>query len=66
MARPTLEQDQKTFLARVRRAKKSLGNLSLRSELGWSENRYWKVHSALAENGRIVRGRGRGGSVAAA
>jgi type I restriction enzyme M protein len=66
MARPTLEQDRKTFLSQLRRLKTSVGNLALRAQLGWNEARYWKVHSSLAEEGRIVKGRGRGGSVQAA
>ncbi len=66
MARPTLIDDRKMFLTRLRRIKSSVGNMALRTELGWNENRYWKVHSSLAEEGRILKGRGRGGSVQAA
>jgi hypothetical protein len=62
MARPTLKQDAKTFLVTLRRSK-SLGNMALRDTLGWSEERYWKVHSALIEDGKVEKGRGRGGSV---
>ena len=62
MARPTLSEDTKAFLATLRRPK-SLGNGTLRSMLGWSETRYWKTHEALIEAGKIVKGRGRGGSV---
>lgn len=63
MARPTLAEDRKTFLAAIRKHPDTVGNLALRSELGWSEDRYWKVHTSLVDDGRIERGRGRGGSV---
>ena len=63
MARPTFNEDRKTFLSVVRKQSDFVGNGALRSELGWREDRYWKVHSVLIEEGRIVRGRGRGGSV---
>lgn len=39
------------------------GNKSLREELNWDEDFYWKVQGKLIEEGRIVPGRGRGGSV---
>ena len=63
MARPTLNDDRKTFLSELRRIRTSVGNVTLRAQLGWNEARYWKVHSSLAEEGRILKGRGRGGSV---
>ena len=62
MARPTLEADRQTFLSALPR-KDTIGNISLRTELGWRDERYWRVHHSLVEDGRIVRGRGRGGSV---
>jgi hypothetical protein len=63
MARPSLDEDRRTFLSELRRIKTSAGNLALRAKLGWNEARYWKVHTSLVEEGRIVKGRGRGGSV---
>ena len=63
MARPTLKDDCKTLLAQLRRLKTSVGNLALRTQLGWNEARYWKAHTSLVEDGRIAKGRGRGGSV---
>jgi type I restriction enzyme M protein len=63
MARPTLNEDRKTFLAALRKQADTVGNGALRIELGWREERYWNVHHSLVEDGRIVRGRGRGGSV---
>jgi hypothetical protein len=65
MARPTISDDSKKFLTALKRVD-SIGNARLREELGWNENRYWKVHADLFERGKIVKGRGRGGSVARA
>ena len=62
MARPNQNQDTKAFLSTLRKARSS-GNGALRRELGWSESRYWKAHSALIDAGKIHKGRGRGGSV---
>ena len=39
------------------------GNGRLRDALKWEEEFYWKVQGKLIEEGRIVPGRGRGGSV---
>lgn len=44
----------------------SAGNGRLRETLGWQDDTYWNVHAALVEDGTIVAGRGRGGSVAVA
>ena len=63
MARPSIADDRKTFLSLIRKQSNSIGNGALRTELGWNEDRYWKVQTSLVEEGRIVRGRGRGGSV---
>jgi type I restriction enzyme M protein len=64
MSRPTINDDRKKFLSALGRT--TVGNGALRKELGWNETRYWKVHSSLLEDARIIRGRGRGGSVARA
>jgi type I restriction enzyme M protein len=66
MARPTLEQDCKTFIAALLELGSSAGNGALRDALGWSETRYWKVHASLFDAEMIVKGRGRGGSVSLA
>lgn len=63
MARPSLAEDRKAFLAALPKRSESIGNGALRAFLGWREDRYWKVHHSLADDNRIVRGRGRGGSV---
>ena len=65
MARPSITDDCKTFLAALRRID-LIGNFALRKTLGWNEDRYWKVHAALVEGDKIVKGRGRGGSVSRA
>ncbi len=66
MARPSLDQDAKTFVATLRELGSAAGNGALRTALGWSESRYWKVHSSLIEAAKIIKGRGRGGSVSLA
>jgi type I restriction enzyme M protein len=66
MARPDIKQDSKAFVATLRKLGASAGNGALRGALGWSDTRYWKVHANLVEAGRVVKGRGRGGSVAIA
>jgi type I restriction enzyme M protein len=40
------------------------GNQSLRQELGWDETTYNAVKEDLVNSGRLISGRGRGGSVA--
>jgi len=40
------------------------GNLALREALGWDEPTYNGVKNNLIASGRLVSGRGRGGSVA--
>jgi hypothetical protein len=63
MARPSLAEDRKAFLSALPKRSESIGNGALRAQLGWREDRYWKVHHSLVDDNRIVRGRGRGGSV---
>jgi hypothetical protein len=41
----------------------SSGNKALRQQLDWDEELYWKVQGKLISEGRIVTGRGKGGSV---
>jgi len=41
------------------------GNKALREALGWSgdEDRYWQAHARAIDSGKVVPGRGKGGSV---
>lgn len=41
----------------------SIGNERLRRRLGWNEQQYWSTRNQLLEQGLILRGRGRGGSI---
>ncbi len=66
MARADIKQDAKTFISTLRKLGSAAGNGALRSALGWSESRYWKVHASLVESGKVAKGRGRGGSVSLA
>ena len=51
------------FVEVLRRLGGSSGNKSLRHELGWEEEFYWKVQGQLISQGQIATGRGQGGSV---
>lgn len=63
MAKPSINDDAKVFLSTLRKIRERVGNGFLRGTLGWREERYWRVHELLLDRGKIVRGRGRGGSV---
>jgi hypothetical protein len=62
MPRPSFSDDKKKFVSALPRGE-AIGNQSHMLELGWSSVRYWKVHESLVNVGRILRGRGRGGTV---
>lgn len=51
------------FIAALEKADGSCGNGNLRRQLGWEEEFYWKVQERLIAEGKVVAGRGRGGSV---
>jgi hypothetical protein len=51
------------FVDALREIGGSSGNHSLRQRLAWDEDFYWKAQGRLIEEGRVVPGRGRGGSV---
>ena len=44
----------------------SAGNGRIQAELGWQDGTYARVRTALLDEGKIVKGQGRGGSVALA
>lgn len=55
-----------SFIEALTKLGGSAGNGRLREALGWDEDTYSAVRSALIEEGAVVTGRGRGGSVALA
>lgn len=55
--------DAEIFLRSLPADDTAVGNYRLIEQLGWDEDRYWKVRDQLVDDGKIVRGRGRGGSV---
>lgn len=57
------EAQEQKFLAALAASGGSAGNQRLQAELGWADNTYQRVKQALIDTGRIVPGRGRGGSV---
>ncbi|AKF86607.1 hypothetical protein MFUL124B02_30195 [Myxococcus fulvus 124B02] len=61
--RPVDDLQRKKFLEVLTQYGGSSGNTSLMNELGWSESEYWRLREQLIEEGQILRGRGRGGSV---
>ena len=57
------EAQKQKFLAALAASGGSAGNQRLQAELDWADSTYQRVKEALIETGRIVPGRGRGGSV---
>lgn len=64
MAKPTIEEDKVFFIDTLKSCNGHSGNARLRNLLNWEDDRYWRTHSILLDEGLIVRGRGQGGSVA--
>lgn len=60
------EEQAKRFINTLKELGGSAGNGSLSAELGWADSTYQRIKARLIEEGRIVPGRGRGGSVALA
>lgn len=60
MARPT---DASIFLNAVQEAGGRASNAQLQATLGWPEEKYWRVHQRLFDEGEIERGRGYSGTV---
>ena len=60
----SLESQSQRFIETLKELGGSAGNGSLNNELGWAESTYQRVKAHLIEEGRVVPGRGRGGSVA--
>ena len=57
------DNDLDALLARVPVDGQTIGNGSLRVTLGWEEARYEAARDALVAQGRLEKGRGRGGTV---
>jgi DNA repair exonuclease SbcCD ATPase subunit len=57
------EKQRVALLEALGRAGGSKGNQTLRVELGWDERTYAAVKDDLVASGRLIRGKGRGGSV---
>jgi hypothetical protein len=60
MARPT---DKQLFLRALKDCGGRSPNPQLQANLGWGEDKYWRLHQELFDAGEIERGRGRGGMV---
>jgi hypothetical protein len=56
--------DREIFLRELKELGGAAGNYKLMETLRWDEDRYWRVHAAVVEEGDVEKGRGRGGSVA--
>lgn len=59
----SLETQVSKFIQTLNELGGSAGNQRLQAELGWADSTYQRVKQALIEDGHIVPGRGRGGSV---
>lgn len=55
--------DSEVFLRKLEQAGGSSGNTALMRELGWASDKYWRIRDALLDEGVVVKGRGKGGSV---
>ena len=62
-AAETTEEDCDAFLAALQGLGGRSGNQALCEQLGWTGERYAAARARLAREGRILPGRGRGGSV---
>jgi hypothetical protein len=66
-ARPRNRRTQaQIFLDKLKQLggdKAPVGNITLRETLGWEEIKYRRIHRELADQQRLIAGRGKGGSV---
>jgi hypothetical protein len=63
MARPTDEQMKARLMEELRNRNGYSGNIRLLGALGWSEDEYWRVRNKLIDEGVLVKGQGKGGTV---
>jgi hypothetical protein len=58
-----MTDDEKQLLDKVPTDGTSIGNVALKKEIGWTDEKYWDVRNRLIDGKKLVLGRGRGGSV---
>lgn len=63
MVRLTDQTYQTQFVKALKAAGGRVPNGQLQEGLGWTEDKYWRIHQQLFDAGHIERGRGRGGIV---
>ena len=63
MKTPAPLDDTSILFAHLPADGSSIGNGSLRDMLGWNETRYLAARQKLIDDGRVLTGKGRGGSV---
>lgn len=61
--RASASDEEKTLLQGLEELGGAAGNISLLRQLGWGDERYYRVRDRLIDQGELVRGPGRGGSV---
>ncbi|MBW0434909.1 hypothetical protein HGB47_14920 [Leptospira yasudae] len=55
--------DTQIFLDSIPENGDPIGNKSLLSFLGWDEEKFWRIRQSLLDEGKIIKGKGKGGSV---
>jgi len=55
--------DREILLRAIPESGQVIGNITLLKQLGWEEPRYWRVRDELLNDGLLLRGKGKGGSV---
>ena len=55
--------DKEKFIKLVPEDGSTVGNFSLKKDLGWDDEKYWNIRDELISDGMISVGRGKGGSV---
>jgi type I restriction enzyme M protein len=63
MKNPAPLDDTTVLFAHLPADGSAIGNGSLREMLGWNETRYFAARQRLIDDGRVLTGKGRGGSV---
>lgn len=59
----SLGPDQHQLMLLLIKSGGHAGNVTLQRQLGWEDDRYWRVRDSLVDLGILQRGRGKGGSV---